>query len=289
MKKSKKLLGYILAGILALAGCGRKYSDMREEYKSRIINVPNSSQVYMKAGLDMGKDGIYYCALDGAQTDIFKLEQKGGEWKIENLTESDGNELYPNELSSEKVVFEYEGKIYTLDTETGDLEKIVVGIKKCAEPSISDDRKYLLVRDPLDLYLFNIETGKLERITYTPYPSKTERQARLSPDNNKIAYVIFEKGVPYLYVMNREKDETKQVGIGHSPAWKDSETLVYREGHNIWELNLQTGEKKLIYRSNLDLYGFGLDIGPNGEIIFWNGEKNIVVLEKKNDNSKENE
>jgi len=157
--------------------------------------------------------------------------------------------------------------IYMYDLKTGQLRQLSNDVRTEFDPRFSRDgtsivyaaqdtcgiasRRRARERPSTDLFLMEIETGAVRRLTETPC---NERQPAFSPDGNRLAFVSDRNGINNVYVgpidsLEDAKALTNLIGGCSYPDWSgEKDILVFslfqKAGWDIWRID-DPGEKLL--------------------------------------------
>jgi len=123
--------------------------------------------------------------------------------------------------------------VYLVDVSSGGRDRIssYAGLNTGADIS-PDGRDVVLILSKdgnPELYVKNLRTGKLVRVTNTP--GAAEASPSWGPDGNQIVYVSDSSGRPNLYITSRQGARGKRITISGtesvSPDWGPDNRIVY--------------------------------------------------------------
>ncbi len=225
-----------------------------------------------RPGMSFSPDGkkLVFAAKSGARDAISIVDVKSGKIKQYSLKNLEG--AYTTAWSPDGGAIAFVGNregqsdLYLLNLKSGEVAQLTDDIFTDTSPSWSaDGRKLLFVSDrgdflggsrlpddlrmsrhdyeQRDIYLLDLATRAMERVTATPWK---EASPLFSPDGKMIAYTSTRNGISNLYLYKLETGETYPVtdvisGI-HNIQWdRNANKLVfsslYRGGYDIFVLN----------------------------------------------------
>jgi len=187
----------------------------------------------------MASSPIIFVGKRGGQTDVYSCDADGG--RLRRLTQ-DGKTALSPAWKTDRSGFFYTGFlkgapfIYSISfNRNGEMSRDVLsalpGLNNCAAPS-PDGRSLALVLSVsgnVELYVMDLATKKLTRMTHTPHAN--EASPTWSPDSQRIAYVSDLSRAPQVYVIGRGERVGKRVVLGLaesvSPSWGSDGRIAF--------------------------------------------------------------
>lgn len=141
--------------------------------------------------------------------------------------------------------------------------------------SVSANGELLVVSRNSDLYTYEMNTKKLNRITVTP--SIMEFHGSISPDGSLIAYTRNDYRAFHVYLQKTNNgSEFIQISIregSEEPRWTaDGQSIIYRSGQQWMKVDiidadkLEVSQPKLIFEGDyVNIGGFSFDVSNDGD------------------------
>jgi Tol biopolymer transport system component len=216
----------------------------------------------LRPGMSFSPDGkkLSFAAKSGEWDAIYILDINNG--RIEkHVLKTEGAFTTSWSPDGKKIAFvaneDEKSDIYIFDLETGVIKAITSDVFTDDQPSWSPDGKYIafvsdrndyLSDEELpedfqmskwdyefrDIYIVEWETGKIRRITNTPWE---EGYPVFSPDGNKLAYISDESGIFNIYLQDLNNGDYFPItniisGVMQIDWDKDADKLVYSTFYN---------------------------------------------------------
>jgi Tol biopolymer transport system component len=208
-----------------------------------------------------------------ASQDLWVIDLKTS--KRTRITNS-GRVSNPVWASNDALIYRHDTTVYLLSIEKGITTPIIT---RCQPTSISADGVNLLFQRNADMYIYNMQTKNITRITNTELG---EHHGSISPNGQLIAYTLDDTKAFHVYIKKAELGgKTIQISTGEGseePRWtRNGKKVIYRSGQQWFEVDVLDYDKLEVSQPRLVLEGDYYNLGGFSYDITGDGERLILV------------
>ena len=218
------------------------------------------------------KNKIFFASDRDRTMNIFYYDTETKETK--KVTTFDNYDVKFPSIGGNTIVFENEGSIYTLNTETLEYNKVIINIatdyqinnvlvdasKFIHSSDISADGKRVIFGSRGDI--FSVPAKEGVTYNYTNSANANDRQSVYAPDGKKIAFISDQDGEFEIYLLDLENNNaliqlTKNTGLyKYNLQWSpDSKKILYNDNKfRLFALDVEQKKNDLIDKSDAGIF-----------------------------------